>query len=46
MNEKTNVLEFQISDIKVPCLPLSMMFIAFHTSHSLHTKGHSEAEKT
>ena len=34
-----DILEYQTSDIKVPCLPLGMMLIAFHTSHSLHTKG-------
>ena len=45
INENTDILDYQTSDIKVPCLPLSMMLIAFHTSHSLHTKGHSEAEK-
>ena len=46
INENTNILEYQTPDIEVPCLPLSMMLIAFHTSHSLHTKGHSGAEKT
>ena len=46
INVNTDVLEYQTSDIKVPCLPLSMVLIAFHTSHSLHTKGHSGAEKT
>ena len=45
INENTDILEYQTTDIKVPCLPLSMMLIAFHTSHSLHTKGHSGAEK-
>ena len=45
-NENKDVLEYHTSDIKLPCLPLSMMLIAFHTSHSLHTKGHSGAEKT
>ena len=46
INKNTDILEYQTSDIKVPCLPLSMMLIAFHTSHSLHTKGHSGADKT
>ena len=46
INENTDILEYQTPDIKVPCLPLSMMLTAFHTSHSLHTKGHSGAEKT
>ena len=43
--ENTDILEYQTHDIKVPCLPLSMMLAAFHTSYSLHTKGHSGAEK-
>ena len=42
-NENTDILEYQKPDIKKPCLPLSMMLIAFHTSHSLHTKRHSGA---
>ena len=46
INENTDILEHQTTDIKVPCPPLSMMLIAFYTSHSLHTKGHSGAEKT
>ena len=46
INEKTDILEYQTSDLKVPCLPSSMMLIAFHTSHSLHTKGNSGSEKT
>ena len=46
INENTDILEYQKPDIKVHCLPLCMMLIAFHTSHSLHTKGHSGAEKT
>ena len=45
INENTDILVYQTPDIKVPCLPLSMMLTAFHTSHSLHTKGHSGAEK-
>ena len=46
INENTDTLEYQTSDIKVPCPPLGMILKAFHTSHSLHTKGHSGAEKT
>ena len=46
INENRDILENQASDLKTPCLPLSMMLIAFHTSHSLHTKGHSGSEKT
>ena len=45
INKNTDILENQSPDIKVPCLPLSMMLIAFHTSHSLRTKRQSEAEK-
>ena len=45
INENTDSLEYQSPDIKVPCLPLSMMLIAFHTSHCLPTKGYSGAEK-
>ena len=45
-NENKDILEYQTPDIKVSCLPLSMMLTAFHTSHCLHTKGHSGAEKT
>ena len=43
---KKHTLEYQTPDIKIPCLPLSMMLIASHIVHSLHTKGHSGAEKT
>ena len=46
INENTDILEYRTPDFKVPCLPLSMMLIAFNTSHTLHTKGHSGAEKT
>ena len=45
INENTDILQYQKPDVKVPCLPLIMILIAFHTSHSLHTKGHSGAEK-
>ena len=45
-NETTDLLEHQTPDFKVPCLPLSMMLIAFDISHTQHTKGHSGSEKT
>ena len=45
INENTDVLEYQKPNLKKPCLPLSMMLIAFNTSHTLHTKGHSGSEK-
>ena len=44
--ENTDILENQTPDCKVPCLLLSMMLIAFNTSHTLHTKGHLGSEKT
>ena len=46
INEITDLLEYQTPDFKVPCLPLSMMLIAFNISHTQHTKGHSGSEKT
>ena len=46
INEITDLLEYQTLDFKVPCLPLSMMLIAFNISHVQHTKGHSGSEKT
>ena len=45
INENTDIQEYQTNDIKVTCLPLSMMLLVFHTSHYLNTKGHSGAEK-
>ena len=45
INENTNVLEHQTSDLKVTCSPLSMILVAFHISHSLNTKGHAGSEK-
>ena len=30
----------------VPCLPLSMILIAFNISHTQNIKGHSGSEKT
>ena len=46
INENTDLLEYQLDDSKVPCLPLSMILIAFNISHTQNTKGHSESEKT
>ena len=46
MNKNTNILEYQISELKVPCLPLNMILQAFLISHSLNTKGHAGSEKT
>ena len=46
INENTDLLEYQLVDSKVPCLPLSMIFLAFNISHSQNTKGHSGSEKT
>ena len=38
INENADILEYQTPDFKVPCLPLSMMLIAFNTSNTLNTK--------
>ena len=46
INENTDLLEYQTPDSKVPCLPLSMILIAFNISHTQNTKGHSGSEKT
>ena len=35
INENTNILEYQISELKVLCLPLSKILLAFHISNSL-----------
>ena len=45
INENTDVLELQTSELKVPYLPLSMIFLAFLMSHSSTTKGHAGSEK-
>ena len=45
INENTNILEYQTPELKLPCLPLSLMILAFHISHSLNTKGHAGSEK-
>ena len=46
INEKTDLLEYELIDSKVTCLPLSMILIAFNISHTQNTKGHSGSEKT
>ena len=46
INENTDLLEYQLDDFKVPCLPLSMILIAFNITHTQKTKGHSGSEKT
>ena len=45
INENTNLLEYQLNDFKVPCLPLTTILIAFNISHTQNTKGHSGSEK-
>ena len=45
INENTSILEYQQSELKVPCLPLSMIHLVFHISHYLNTKGHAGSEK-
>ena len=44
--ETTDLLEYHLNDSKVPCLPLSMILIAFNISQTQNTKGHSGSEKT
>ena len=39
-NENENLLEYQTPETKSPCLPLSMILLAFHISHSINTKRH------
>ena len=46
VNESTDVLEYQTTYLKIHCLPLSMMLLAFYTLDSLHTKEHSGSVKT
>ena len=46
LNENRDLLEYQTPDFKVPCLPLNKNLIAFNTSHTLNTRGHSGSEKT
>ena len=45
ISEITDLLEYQLDNSKVPCLPLSMILIAFNISHTQNTKGHSGSEK-
>ena len=45
INENTNILEYQTPDFRVPFLPLSMMLIAFKTSHTLNTKDTQNQKK-
>ena len=45
LNEKTNCLEYRTLEIKVSCLPLNMILLAFHISHSLNTKRHAGSEE-
>ena len=44
--KNTDLLEYQLNDSTVPCLPLSMILIAFNISHTQNIKGHSGSEKT
>ena len=46
INENTGLLEYKLDESTVPCLPLSMILIAFNISHTQNIKGHSGSEKT
>ena len=46
INENTDLLEYQLNESTVPCLPLSMILIAFNISHTQNIKRHSGSEKT
>ena len=46
INETTDLLEYNLNESTVPCLPLSMILIAFNISHTQNIKGHSGSEKT
>ena len=46
IKENTDLLEYQLKDSKVPCLPLIMILKAFNISHTQNTKRHSGSEKT
>ena len=46
INENTDLLEYHTPDLKVLCLLLSMMLIAFNAPHALNIKGHSGSGKT
>ena len=41
-----HLLEYKLNESTVPCLPLSMILIAFNISHTQDIKGHSGSEKT
>ena len=45
INENTDLLEYQLNKSTVPCLPLSMILIAFNISHTQNIKGHSDQRK-
>ena len=45
INENTDLLEYKLDESTVPCLPLSMILIAFNISHTPNIKGHSGSEK-
>ena len=47
INENTDLLEYKLNESTVPCLPLSMILIAFNISkYTQNIKGHSGSEKT
>ena len=46
INENTDLLEYNLNESTVPCLPFSMILIAFNISHTQNIKGHSGSEKT
>ena len=46
INETTDLLDYNLNESTVPCLPLSMILIAFNISHTQNIKGHSGSEKT
>ena len=45
INKNTDFLEYQLDDSKVPCLPLSMILIAFNISHTQNTKKNTPDQK-
>ena len=45
INENKNLLEYQTPETKVPCLPLRIILLAFHISHSINTKRHKGSKK-
>ena len=44
--QTSDLLQYHLNDTTVPCLPLSMIPIAFNISHTQNIKGHSGSEKT